>query len=111
MKKQMSKIRKSEIALNVKDKATQAIEKISKTVYSLGRKTWNISVRILDKATAPLKGIYNMLKNPIFQAGATLGISAGAANTFQTYQNFEKSVSNVKGLSGASAEDMKELTE
>ncbi len=110
MKKQMSKIRKSEIALNVKDKATQAIEKISKTVYSLGRKTWNISVRILDKATAPLKGIYNMLKNPIFQAGATLGISAGAANTFQTYQGFEKSMSNVKALRGANPQEMAELT-
>ncbi len=110
MKKQMSKIKKSEVALNVKDKATQAIEKISKTVSNLGRKTWNVSVKVLDKATAPLKGILNMLKNPIFQAGAVLGISAGAANTFQTYQNFEKSISNVKGLSGANAADMAELT-
>ena len=80
MKKQMSKIKKSEVALNVRDKATQAIERISKTVYSLGRKTWNVSVKVLDKATAPLKGILNMLKNPIFQAGAVLGISAGAAS-------------------------------
>jgi len=110
MKKQMSKIKKSEVALNVKDKATQAIEKISKTVSNLGRKTWNVSVKVLDKATAPLKGILNMLKNPIFQAGAVLGISAGAASTFQTYQNFEKSISNVKGLSGANAADMAELT-
>ena len=110
MQKQISKMKKSEVALNIKDKATQAIEKISKTVSSLGRKTWNVSVKVLDKATAPLKGILNMLKNPILQAGTVLGISAGAANTFQTYQNFEKSISNVKGLSGASAEDMKALT-
>ena len=110
MKKQMSKIKKSEVALNVRDKATQAIEKISKTVYSLGRKTWNVSVKVLDKATAPLKGILNMLKNPIFQAGAVLGISAGAASTFQTYQNFEKSVSTVKALSGSNPQEMAELT-
>ncbi len=110
MKKQMSKIKKSEVALNVRDKATQAIERISKTVYSLGRKTWNVSVKVLDKATAPLKGILNMLKNPIFQAGAVLGISAGAASTFQTYQNFEKSVSTVKALSGSNPQEMAELT-
>lgn len=110
MKKQMSKIKKSEVALNVRDKATQAIEKISKTVYNLGRKTWNVSVKVLDKATAPLKGILNMLKNPIFQAGAVLGISAGAASTFQTYQNFEKSVSTVKALSGSNPQEMAELT-
>lgn len=110
MKKQMSKIKKSEVALNVKDKATQAIEKISKTVSNLGRKTWNVSVKVLDKATAPLKGILNMLKNPIFQAGAVLGISAGAASTFQTYQNFEKSVSTVKALSGSNPQEMAELT-
>ncbi len=110
MKKQMSKMRKSEVALNVKDKATQAIEKISKTVSSLGRKTWNVSVRVLDKATAPLKGILNMLKNPILQAGTVLGISLGGANTFQTYQGFEKSMSNVKALSGANASDTAELT-
>lgn len=110
MKKQMSKMRKSEVTLNVKDKATQAIEKISKTVSSLGRKTWNVSVRVLDKATAPLKGILNMLKNPILQAGTVLGISLGGANTFQTYQGFEKSMSNVKALSGANASDTAELT-
>ena len=110
MKKQMSKMRKSEVALNVKDKATQAIEKISKTVSSLGRKTWNVSVRVLDKATAPLKGILNMLKNPILQAGTVLGISLGGANTFQTYQGFEKGMSNVKALSGANASDTAELT-
>ena len=110
MQKRIAKMKKSEVALSVKDKATQSIEKISKTVSSLGRKTWNISVKVLDKATAPLKGILNMLKNPIMQAGVMLGVSVGAANTFQTYQNFEKSISNVKGLSGANAEDMAELT-
>ena len=108
MKQQMSKM---DMNFDIKDKATKVIEKISKSAMSLGKKTWSVSVKVLDKATAPLKGILNMLKNPILQAGTVLGISLGGANTFQTYQNFEKSVSNVKGLSGASAEDMKELTE
>ena len=110
MQKQMTKIKKSEVSLAVKDKAMQSIEKISKTVSSLSRKTWNVSVKILDKATAPLKGILNMLKNPILQAGTVLGISLGGANTFQTYQGFEKSMSNVKALSGANASDTAELT-
>ncbi len=107
MKQQLSKMNMN---FDIKDKATKTIEKISKSAMSLGKKTWNLSVKVLDKATAPLKGIVNLLKNPILQAGTVLGISLGGANTFQTYQNFEKSISNVKGLSGASAEDMKELT-
>lgn len=107
MKQQMSKM---DMNFDIKDKATKTIEKITKSAMSLGKKTWNVAVKVLDKATAPLKGIVNLLKNPILQAGTVLGISLGGANTFQTYQNFEKSVSNVKGLSGASAEDMKELT-
>lgn len=110
MRRQMSKMKKSEVSLAVKDKAMKSIEKISKTVSSLSRKTWNVSVKILDKATAPLKGILNMLKNPILQAGTVLGISLGGANTFQTYQGFEKSMSNVKALSGANASDTAELT-
>ncbi len=110
MQKQMAKMKKSEISLAVKDKAMQSIEKISKTISSLSRKTWNVSVKILDKATAPLRGILNMLKNPILQAGTVLGISLGGANTFQTYQGFEKSMSNVKALSGANASDTAELT-
>ena len=107
MKQQLSKM---DMNFDIKDKATKTIEKISKSAMSLGKKTWNVSVKVLDKATTPLRGIVNLLKNPILQAGTVLGISLGGANTFQTYQNFEKSISNVKGLSGASAEDMKELT-
>lgn len=42
---------------------------------------------VIDKATAPLRGIINILKNPILQAGAILGISVGLKDTIDTYSS------------------------
>lgn len=52
-------------------------------------KAWRITMGIIDKATAPLRGIINILKNPIFQVGAMLGISVGLKDTIDTFSLFQ----------------------
>ena len=64
---------------------------------------------VIDKATAPLRGIINILKNPILPAGAILGISVGLKDTIDTDSSFEATMSQVKSISGATAEQMMDL--
>lgn len=101
---------RTEVKLSTKDKITQVLTKVSNSLKKIVGKTWNVTVKVLDKATAPLRGIFNMLKNPIVQAGAVIGVSLGAADAFNTFKDFEKSMSNVKALSGANEKQMAELT-
>ena len=92
------------------DKATAVIDKAESRIRGAAGKAWHFTVGIVDKATAPLQGIFNMLKNPVFAAGAVLGISVSASDAISTFGGFEAKMSEVKAVSGASAADMEQLT-
>lgn len=102
---------KSDIKLELKDKATQAITKVSKSLRNITSKAWNVTVKILDKATAPIRGVFNLLKNPIVQTIAILGVSIGLKDTIDTFANFEATMSKVQAISSASAEEMTAINE
>ena len=50
-----------------------------------------------------------ILRNPIFQIGATLGITVGMKDTIDTFATFEATMSKVKAISGATTDQMELL--
>lgn len=102
---------KYEIFLEAKDKVTPIISTIGGGLRSFSGKTWDITMKAIDLVTSPLRGIINLLKNPIFQVGAVLGVSISLKDTVDTYSNFEATMSRVKALAGANDAQMEKLTE
>lgn len=99
-----------EVAVEAFDKASSVIGRIGTSLKGIAGKAWRITMNVIDKATAPIRGVINVLKNPILQAGAVLGISVGLKDTIDTYTTFEATMSKVSAVSGATADQMKLLT-
>lgn len=98
-----------QVALEAIDKVSSVVGTVTGAVRGLAGKAWRVTMSVVDKATAPLRGILNILKNPILQAGAILGVSAGLKDTIDTYSAFGATMSQVKAISGATAEQMMDL--
>lgn len=101
---------KYQILLEAKEKITPIISKIGNGLRSFAGKTWSVTMRAADFITSPVRGIINLLKNPIFQAGAVLGVSIGLKDTIDTYKGFEAAMSQVEAISGATGSEMVKLT-
>ena len=98
------------VDLDAVDRATATIQNVETRARNFAGKAWNFTVGIIDKATAPLQGIINLVRNPVLQAGAIFGVSVSLADTVGTYGAFEESMSNVKAISGATGEEFEKLT-
>lgn len=97
------------IDLDAVDRATATIQNVETKVHGFVGKAWNFTVGIIDKATAPLQGIINLVKNPVLQACAIFGVSVSLADTVKTYGDFESAMSNVKAISSATGEEFEKL--
>ena len=102
---------KYEILLEAKERISPVLSTIGSGLKSFAGKTWSVTMRAVDFITAPVRGIINLLKNPVFQVGAVLGVSIGLKDTIETYKNFEAAMSKVEAVSGATASEMNKLTE
>ncbi|MDE7299539.1 MAG: phage tail tape measure protein, partial [Lachnospiraceae bacterium] len=67
-------------------------------------------MRAVDFITSPVRGVINLLKNPVFQAGAVLGVSIGLKDTIDTYKDFEAAMSQVQAISGTTSSGLEKLT-
>ena len=101
---------KYSVLLEAKDKISPILSTIKGGLTSFGRKTWSVTMKAVDLATAPIRGVINLLKNPILQVGAVLGVSVGLKDTIDTYKDFEAAMSQVKAVSGATGSDFDKLT-
>ncbi|MGN0489330.1 MAG: phage tail tape measure protein [Ruminococcus sp.] len=101
---------KYRVALEAVDKVSSVVGKVGTTVKGLAGKAWRVTMGVVDKATAPIRGIFNLLKNPILQAGAIFGITIGLKDTIQTFGTFEQTMSKVKAISMATADETAKLT-
>ena len=101
---------KYEIMLEAKDKIMPVLSTIKGGLKSFTSKTWSVTMKAVDLVTAPVRGIINMLRNPLFQAGAVLGVSFGVADTINTYKDFEAAMSQVQSVSGATTSELTKLT-
>lgn len=101
---------KYEILLEAKDRISPVLSTLGTGLRSLAGKTWNVTMRAIDLITSPVRGIINLLKNPIFQVGAVLGVSIGLKDTIETYKDFEAAMSQVQAISGATSSELTKLT-
>lgn len=102
---------KYEILVKAKEKVTPVLTKIGSGLRDFTGKSWNVTMRAIDFVTSPVRGIINLLKNPVFQVGAVLGVSMGMKDTIETYRDFEAAMSQVQAVSGATAEEVAKLTD
>lgn len=100
---------KYEVLLEAKDKITPVLQTIGSGLKNFGSRAWNVTLKAVDYATAPIRGVINLLKNPILQAGAVLGVSVGLADTINTYKDFEAAMSQVQAISGSTQSDLTRL--
>lgn len=98
-----------EILLEAKERVTPMLDRISSGLRGVSGRAWSVTMRTVDLATAPVRGLMNLLRNPIFQAGAVLGVSVGVGDTINTYKDFEAAMSQVKAISGADEEEFGKL--
>lgn len=101
---------KYEIFLEAKDKITPILSTLGTGLRSFAGKTWSVTMRAIDLITSPVRGIINLLKNPVFQVGAVLGVSIGLKDTIETYKDFEAAMSQVQAISGATSSELTKLT-
>ena len=80
---------KYQILLEAKERISPILSTLGRGLKGFTRKTWSVTLRAIDLITSPVRGILNLLKNPVFQAGAILGVSLGLKDAIQTYQDFE----------------------
>lgn len=102
---------KYEVLLEAKDKISPIISTIGSGLKNFAGKTWSVTMRAIDLITSPVRGIINLLKNPIFQVGAVLGVSIGLKDTIETYKDFEAAMSQVQAISGATESELTKLTD
>lgn len=101
---------KYELLLEAKDKVSPVLSVLGNRIRGFAGKTWSVTMKAVDLVTSPVRGIINMLKNPVFQAGAVLGVSVGLADTVNTYKDFEAAMSQVQAISGATSSELSQLT-
>ena len=102
---------KYEISLEAKDRVAPVLSAIGGGIRNLAGKTWSVTMKAADFVTKPVQGVINLLKNPIFQVGAVLGVSIGMKDTIETYKDFEAAMSQVQAVSGATAPELEQLTD
>lgn len=101
---------KYEVLLEAKDKISPTLKTIGSGLKNFGSKAWSVTLKATDLVTAPIRGVINLLRNPILQAGAVLGVSVGLADTINTYKDFEAAMSQVQATSGATSSELTKLT-
>lgn len=102
---------KYEILLEAKERITPILQSLGNGLRNIAGKTWRVTMRAIDLVTSPVRGIINLLRNPVFQVGAVLGVSIGLKDTIDTYKDFEAAMSQVSAVSGATGTDLDKLTE
>lgn len=101
---------KYEVLLEAKDRISPILTTVGGGLRSFASKTWSVTMKAIDLVTAPVRGVINLLKNPIFQVGAVLGVSIGLKDTIETYKDFEAAMSQVQAISGATGSQLDQLT-
>lgn len=55
---------KYQVLLEAKDKISPILDKLKTGLRTVGGKTWNVTMKAVDLATAPIRGVLNLLKIP-----------------------------------------------
>lgn len=102
---------KFNIIIEAVDKVSAVVGRIGTTVRGITSKVWGITMSVLDKATAPIRGIINLLKNPLIQLGAVIGVTVSLKDTIDTFASFEATMSKVQAVGEMTADQIALVTE
>ncbi len=102
---------KYEILLEAKDRIQPVLSYLGNGLRGVSGKTWSVTMRAVDLITSPVRGIINLLKNPVFQVGTILGVSIGMKDFIETFKDFEAAMSQVQAISGAAGLEVAKLTD
>lgn len=102
---------KVEMVATLKDYATKGVTSLISYGKSLAGKTWSITLKALDYATAPVKALMDLVKNPLVLMTTMAGVGVGATDTVNTFMDYEQSLANTRAVTGASDEDMATIAE
>lgn len=91
------------------DKASTILSAVESKLHGAVGKAWDIVVGIKDTFTAPFRGILNLLKNPLVQAGAFLGVSFGIKDIAETGMSFEAAMSQIAATMGTTVDEIGNL--
>ena len=98
-------------SIGVEDNASSVIDSVRDKAAAWGNSVWTATVNVVDAVTAPVSKIAGVVKNPLAQAGAALGVTVGLGDTIDTYSDFEATMSKVQALSNATEQEMVQLTD
>ena len=102
---------KYEILLEAKDRIGPVLSHLGNGLRGVAGKTWSVTMRVVDLVTSPVRGIINLLKNPVFQVGTVLGVSIGIKDSIETFKDFEAAMSQVQAISSATGSEVAKLTD
>lgn len=102
---------KIEVKATLKDTATKGLQNIAAAGKNIAGKVWTVTMKAKDLVTAPLRGIWKLISNPVTQVASFAGITLGAADTLNTYKDFEQGMAEVSAISGATGKQFDQLTE
>lgn len=101
---------KFSVIIDAVDKVSSVVGRIGTTVRGITSKAWNITMSVLDRATAPIRGIINLLKNPLIQLGAVIGVSVSAKDVIDTFSTFEATMSKVQAVGELTSDQLAVVT-
>lgn len=112
-KRRMDEFNKTKfnVLIEAVDKVSAVVGRIGTSVRGITSKAWSVTMTVLDKATAPIRGIINLLKNPLIQLGAVIGVSVGLKDTIDTFASFEATMSKVQAVGEMTAQEIAAVTE
>lgn len=105
----MLKMSKIELTMYAVDKASKVLNGVWNTGKKLAGKVWNVTLKAVDLVTAPVRGIFKILSNPIVAFAGMAGVSLGVKEVVSTFMSFEQTMANVRAITGASEEDFNKL--
>ena len=105
----MNKMSKLEIVMNLKDLASKGLTGVVNMGKKLAGAAWTVTMKLKDLVTAPLRGLWRMVTNPLVAIAGMAGVGLGIRDTMQTFMGFEQSMANLRSITRASNEDFERL--
>ena len=94
--------KKIAVALQAVDRASRVVNTVWNTGKRIAGKVWRATVTVLDKATAPIRKVFGLLKSPILQAGAAMTYMGMAGWKTQDMLSGIEGIMNLAAASGES---------
>ena len=105
----MSRMSRLELTMYAVDNASRVMNNVIGLGHNIAGKVWRGTLKVLDFATAPIRGVIDLLRNPVLQMAGIAGISLGTAEMVNTGMGFEQSMANIRAVASMAQDDVSHL--